>query len=82
VLSKYGIMKTDEIVEVLLNTFSSLVLDGGELSLSCPSHCTSWEINAITHWIASLVDHRAGQEAVEKRKISAHADSTDIQSVP
>lgn len=82
-LIKYSIVKTDGIVEVLLNTFLSLVLDRADLTLSCPSHYTSWERNAITYWMVSLVDPRGHQYAVEKRRIYADAgDSADISQYP
>lgn len=36
-LIKYSIMQTNGIVEVLLNTFLSLVLDGGECHFHVPA---------------------------------------------
>jgi hypothetical protein len=44
-------------------------LDGGEWSDSRPGHFTPRERDPGAHWIGGCVGHRAGLDAVVKRKI-------------
>jgi hypothetical protein len=46
----------------------TLALDGGEWSVSHPSHFTLRERAPNTHWIRDWVDPTAGLDAVLKRK--------------
>jgi hypothetical protein len=50
---------------ILLNS----ALDGGEWSASRPGRVTAGETAHCTHCMGGCVDHRAGLNAMEKRKI-------------
>jgi len=55
-------------VEIELSAFLTTILDGGELSTSCPSHFTPRERSPNTHWIGDWVGPRASLDMVAKRK--------------
>jgi len=57
-------------VEVQFHSFLTSALDGCEWSASRPDRFTPKEIGPGTHWIGGLVGHRAGLDAVVKRRIS------------
>jgi hypothetical protein len=61
-------MKTYGGVDVLIHTFLTSALSGGEWSTSRPGRFTSGEKAPGTHWIGEWVDPRAGLVDVEKRK--------------
>jgi hypothetical protein len=56
-------------VEVQHHAFLTSTLEGGECSASRPGRFTPGETSPRTHWIEGWVGPRAGQDAVEKRKI-------------
>jgi hypothetical protein len=62
--------------------FLTSVLDGGELSASCPCCFTPGETASGTHWIGDWVAPRAGLDVVEKREsLSAAKNQTPDCSV-
>jgi len=52
-----------------------LALDGGEWSALCPCCFNPREEALVTHWTGGWVGHRAGLDAVVKRKISSHCQN-------
>jgi hypothetical protein len=69
-------------VEVQLQAFFNLALDGGELSASRPGRFTPRERAPGTHWIGGWAGPRAVLEAVVKRKIpSPRRESNPLSSV-
>jgi len=60
----------NEEVKVQVHSFLTLALDGGEWSVSCPSHFTPGESAPIVHLVGGWMDHTASLYASEKRKIS------------
>jgi len=59
----------NEEVKVKVHSFLTLALDGGEWSVSCPSHFTPVENAPNAHLVVGWVGHRASLNASEKRKI-------------
>jgi len=51
-------------VDVQLHTFLTLALDGGEWSVSHPSHFTPGERAPDTHWIGAWIGPRSSLEVV------------------
>jgi hypothetical protein len=69
-LTKHHAIKTYGMVEVKLYAFLSSALDGGEWSVSHPGRFNPGIRAYDTHWMWSLVEFRAGLNAVIKRKMS------------
>jgi len=66
---KHHTMKTGGGVKTYLHTSFTLVLDGDELSASCPGRFTGVERVPGTHWIGGWVGLRTGRNKVVKRKV-------------
>jgi hypothetical protein len=54
----------------IASSFLTSTLDGGEWSASRPCRFTPEERVSGSHWIGGWVDPKAGQDDMEKRKIS------------
>jgi hypothetical protein len=80
----YHVMKMHRGVKVQLHAFLISALEGGELSVSCPTHFTPREGAPDTNWIGDRVGPRAGLDTVEEGEIScpccdSNPDSMAIQ---
>jgi hypothetical protein len=62
-------MKTYKAEDVQNHIFLTSALGGGEWSASRPGHFTPGERVPGTHLIGGLVDHRAGLDDLDKRKL-------------
>jgi hypothetical protein len=64
--------------EVLLHTFSTIELDGGEWSASLPDCFTSGERTCSTYRIGGWVGSRAGMDVLKKRDISCSLQALNL----
>jgi len=55
-------------------SFLTLVLDGGELSVSCPGRALPPGKDTRTHWIGGWAGPRAGPDTEARGKISSASD--------
>jgi hypothetical protein len=67
ILIKHYTMKAYGGVDVEVHIFLTVALDGGEWSVSRPSHFAPGERAPVTHWIGGWVDPRASVDDVEER---------------
>jgi len=65
---KYRAIKTCEGMVMYLRSFVTVVLDGGELSVSCFGRFTPEERSPGTHWIGGWVGLSAGVDMMAKEK--------------
>jgi hypothetical protein len=82
VLTKHHVIKMCGGVEVMLHTFLSSALDGGEWPVSHPGRFTHGERTPFAHCTGSWVGPRAGLDASVTRKICAPAGNRTAVTQP